>query len=168
VGYHGSATHANSTVFVQQLPSPPITPPYLPGTASSPQRPHVSTTPRIVSRATTQNDPSSAEQARGNASPLKTFVHGVMHFSRTSWSVLYAPAGPRATQMFWPLTSHHPITPTHRCELDFTFPQCVERHLTVLRALSGTPEAKEHVLELVANFWNRSHSTQVLKAYPTL
>ena len=68
----------------------------------------------------------------------------------------------------WPLTSHHPITPTHRCALDFTFPQCVERHFTVLRALSETPEAKEHVLELVVNFWNRSHSTQVLKAYPTL
>jgi hypothetical protein len=100
VGYHGSATHANSTVFVQQSPSPPITPPYLPGTTSSSQCPHVSTTPRIVSRATTQNDPSSAEQAWGNASPLKTFVHGVMHFSRTS--LLYAPAGPRATQMLGP------------------------------------------------------------------
>ena len=37
------------------------------------------------------------------------------------------------------------------------FLSAVERHLTVLRALSGTPEAKEHVLELVANFWNRSH-----------
>jgi hypothetical protein len=37
------------------------------------------------------------------------------------------------------------------------FLNAVERHLTVLRALPETPEAKEHVLELVANFWNRSH-----------
>lgn len=37
------------------------------------------------------------------------------------------------------------------------FLNAVERYLTVLRALSGPPEAKEHVLELVANFWKRSH-----------
>ena len=79
---------SNSTVFTtlaQQLPSPPITPPYLPGTASSP---HVSTAPRILSRAATQNDISSAEQARGNTAPLKTFVHEVLRRSRTSCSVL--------------------------------------------------------------------------------
>lgn len=79
---------SNSTIFTtlaQQLPSPPITPPYLPGTASSP---HVSTAPRIVSRAATYNDLSSAEQARGNAAPLKTFVHEVLRRSRTSCSVL--------------------------------------------------------------------------------
>ena len=76
---------SNSTVFVQQLPSPPITPPYLPGTASSP---HVSTAPRILSRAATHSDFSSAEQARGNAAPLKTFVHEVLRRSRTSCSVL--------------------------------------------------------------------------------
>jgi hypothetical protein len=79
---------SNSTVFTtlaQQLPSPPITPPYLPGTASSP---HVSTAPRILSRAATLNDLSSAEQARGNSAPLKTFVHEVLRRSRTSCSVL--------------------------------------------------------------------------------
>lgn len=79
---------SNSTVFTtlaQQLPSPPITPPYLPGTASSP---HVSTAPRVLSRAATCNDLSSAEQARGNAAPLKTFVHEVLRRSRTSCSVL--------------------------------------------------------------------------------
>ena len=37
------------------------------------------------------------------------------------------------------------------------FLNAVERYLIVLRALSGPPEAKEHVLELVANFWKRSH-----------
>lgn len=37
------------------------------------------------------------------------------------------------------------------------FLNAVERYLSVLRALSGPPEAKEHVLELVANFWKRSH-----------
>jgi nuclear cap-binding protein subunit 1 len=37
------------------------------------------------------------------------------------------------------------------------FLNAVERYLTVLRALSGPPEAKGHVLELVANFWKRSH-----------
>jgi hypothetical protein len=68
---------SNSSVFtalVQQLPSLPITPPYLPGTSSSP---HVSTAPRVLSRAATHIDLSSAEQARGNgnAAPLKTFVH---------------------------------------------------------------------------------------------
>jgi hypothetical protein len=76
---------SNSTVFVQQLPSPPITPPYLPGTTSSP---YVSTAPRILSRAATHSDFSSAEQARGNAAPLKTFVHEVLRRSRTSCSVL--------------------------------------------------------------------------------
>ena len=79
---------SNSTVFTaiaQQLPSPPITPPYLPGTASSP---HVSTAPRILSRAATHIDLSSAEQARGTAAPLKTFVHEVLRRSRTSCSVL--------------------------------------------------------------------------------
>jgi hypothetical protein len=79
---------SNSTVFTalaQQLPSPPITPPYLPGTYSSP---HVSTAPRILSRAATHIDLSSAEQARGNAAPLKTFVHEVLRRSRTSCSVL--------------------------------------------------------------------------------
>ena len=76
---------SNSSVFtlVQQLPSPPITPPYR--TSSSP---HVSTAPRTLSRATTQVDLSSAEQARGNAAPLKTFVHEVLRRSRTSCSVL--------------------------------------------------------------------------------
>jgi len=79
---------SNSTVFTtlaQQLPSPPITPPYLPGTASSP---HVSTAPRILSRAATHNDLSSAEQARGSTAPFKTFVHEVLRRSRTSCSVL--------------------------------------------------------------------------------
>ena len=79
---------SNSTVFTtlaQQLPSPPITPPYLPGTASSPP---VSTAPRILSRAATHSDISSAEQARVNAAPLKTFVHEVLRRSRTSCSVL--------------------------------------------------------------------------------
>ena len=37
------------------------------------------------------------------------------------------------------------------------FLNAVERYLIVLRALSGTPEAKKHVLELVSNFWRRSH-----------
>jgi len=37
------------------------------------------------------------------------------------------------------------------------FLNAVERYLTVLRALSGPPETKGHVLELVANFWKRSH-----------
>ena len=78
---------SNSTIFTtlaQQLPSPPITPPYLPGTTS----PHVSTAPRILSRAATHSDVSSTEQARGNAAPLKTFVHEVLRRSRTSCSVL--------------------------------------------------------------------------------
>jgi hypothetical protein len=34
----------------------------------------------------------------------------------------------------------------------------VERHLIVLRALSGPPETKGHVLELVVNFWKRPTS----------
>jgi len=79
---------SNSTLFntlSQQLPSPPITPPYLPGTAPSP---HVSTAPRNLSRAATQNDLSSVEQVRGNSAPLKTFVHEVLRRSRTSCSVL--------------------------------------------------------------------------------
>jgi PHO85 cyclin-5 len=79
---------SNSTVFTtlaQQLPSPPITPPYLPGTASSP---HVSTAPRLISRAASHNDISSAEQARGSTASLKTFVHEVLRRSRTSCSVL--------------------------------------------------------------------------------
>ncbi|KAF8482730.1 hypothetical protein DFH94DRAFT_378328 [Russula ochroleuca] len=79
---------SNSSVFTaiaQQLPSPPITPPYLPGTASSP---HVSRAPRTLSRAATHIDLSSAEQARGTAAPLKTFVHDVLRRSRTSCSVL--------------------------------------------------------------------------------
>jgi nuclear cap-binding protein subunit 1 len=37
------------------------------------------------------------------------------------------------------------------------FLNAVERYLIVLRALSGPPETKGHVLELVANFWKRSH-----------
>lgn len=37
------------------------------------------------------------------------------------------------------------------------FLNAVERYLIVLRAHSGSPEAKKHVLELVANFWQRSH-----------
>jgi nuclear cap-binding protein subunit 1 len=37
------------------------------------------------------------------------------------------------------------------------FLNAVERYLTVLRSLTGSPEAKKHVLELVANFWQRSH-----------
>jgi nuclear cap-binding protein subunit 1 len=37
------------------------------------------------------------------------------------------------------------------------FLNAVERYLIVLRSLTGSPEAKEHVLELVANFWKRSH-----------
>ncbi len=36
------------------------------------------------------------------------------------------------------------------------FLNAVERYLTVLRALSGSPEAKIHVLELVSSFWQRS------------
>ncbi len=79
---------SNSSVFTalsQQLPSPPITPPYLPGTSSSP---HVSTAPRILSRAATHCDLSSAEQTRGSTAPLKTFVHEVLRRSRTSCSVL--------------------------------------------------------------------------------
>ena len=78
---------SNSSIFTslaQQLPSPPITPPCAPSTASSP---HVSTAPRKLSRAATHID-SSAEQARGNAAPLKTFVHEVLRRSRTSCSVL--------------------------------------------------------------------------------
>jgi PHO85 cyclin-5 len=78
---------SNSSIFTslaQQLPSPPITPPYPPSTASSP---HVSTAHRNLSRATAHVD-SSAEQARGNAAPLKTFVHEVLRRSRTSCSVL--------------------------------------------------------------------------------
>ncbi|KAI0302524.1 hypothetical protein BC826DRAFT_984817 [Russula brevipes] len=55
----------NSTILTAfaQLPSPPITPPYLPSTASSPH-------------------------ARVNAAPLKSFVHEVLRRSRTSCSVL--------------------------------------------------------------------------------
>ena len=52
---------SNSSVFTalsQQLPLPQITPPYLPGTSSSP---HVSMAPRILSRAATHCDLSSAE-----------------------------------------------------------------------------------------------------------
>jgi nuclear cap-binding protein subunit 1 len=37
------------------------------------------------------------------------------------------------------------------------FLNAVERYLSVLRSLTGSPEAKGHVLELVANFWKRSH-----------
>ena len=37
------------------------------------------------------------------------------------------------------------------------FLNAVERYLILLRALSGSPEAKKHVLELVANFWQRFH-----------
>jgi nuclear cap-binding protein subunit 1 len=37
------------------------------------------------------------------------------------------------------------------------FLNAVERYLIVLRALTGPPETKGHVLELVANFWKRSH-----------
>jgi len=77
---------SNSTVFTtlaQQLPSPPITPPYLASTA-----PHVSIAPRGLSRAATQVDLSSPEQARSNAAPLKSFVHEVLRRSRTSCSVL--------------------------------------------------------------------------------
>ena len=79
---------SNSNVFTslaQQLPSPPITPPYTSTTVPSP---HVSTTPRKLSRASTYVDLSLAEQARGNAAPLKTFVHEVLRRSRTSCSVL--------------------------------------------------------------------------------
>ena len=36
------------------------------------------------------------------------------------------------------------------------FLNAVERYLIVLRALSGSPEAKIHVLELVSSFWQRS------------
>ncbi|KAF8264305.1 MIF4G like-domain-containing protein [Lactarius quietus] len=36
------------------------------------------------------------------------------------------------------------------------FLNAVERYLIVLRALSGSPEAKIHVLELVSTFWQRS------------
>ncbi|KAI9442391.1 hypothetical protein H4582DRAFT_1928168 [Lactarius indigo] len=77
---------SNSSIFsgyVQQLPSP-ISPPYLPGTASSPH----GTASRNLSRAATHADLSSAEQARINATPLKTFVHEVLRRSRTSCSVL--------------------------------------------------------------------------------
>ncbi len=77
---------SNSSIFtgyVQQLPSP-ITPPYLPSTASSPH----GTASRKLSRAATHTDLSSAEQARMNAAPLKTFVHEVLRRSRTSCSVL--------------------------------------------------------------------------------
>lgn len=72
------------TGYVQQLPSP-ITPPYQPSAASSP---HASTAPRNLSRAATHTDLSSFEQARCNATPLKTFVHEVLRRSRTSCSVL--------------------------------------------------------------------------------
>jgi hypothetical protein len=78
---------SNSSIFTslaQPLPSPPITPPCAPSTASSP---HISTAPRKLSRAATHID-SSAEQARSNAAPLKTFVHEVLRRSRTSCSVL--------------------------------------------------------------------------------
>jgi hypothetical protein len=77
---------SNSSIFTSlaQLPSPPITPPCAPSTASSP---HVSTAPRNLSRAATHID-LSAEQTRGNAAPLKTFVHEVLRRSRTSCSVL--------------------------------------------------------------------------------
>lgn len=37
------------------------------------------------------------------------------------------------------------------------FLNAVERYLIVLRALTGPPETKGHVLELIANFWKRSH-----------
>jgi hypothetical protein len=53
----------------------PITPPYLPSTASSP---HARTAPRKHSRAATHTDLSSSEQAQVNAAPLKTFVHEVL------------------------------------------------------------------------------------------
>jgi len=79
---------SNSTIFTslaQQLPSPPITPPYPSSTLSSP---HVSTAPRKLSRASTHVDVSLAEQAHGNAGPLKMFVHEVLRRSRTSCSVL--------------------------------------------------------------------------------
>ena len=79
---------SNSSIFTgytQQLPSPPITPPYLPSTASSPP---VVTAPRSLSRASTLIDLSSAEQVRGDAAPLKTFVQEVLRRSRTSCSVL--------------------------------------------------------------------------------
>ncbi|KAH9022247.1 hypothetical protein EDB84DRAFT_1274674 [Lactarius hengduanensis] len=69
--------------YVQQLPSP-VTPPCLPGTASSPH----GTASRNLSRAATHTDLFSAEQARINATPLKTFVHEVLRRSRTSCSVL--------------------------------------------------------------------------------
>lgn len=36
------------------------------------------------------------------------------------------------------------------------FLNAVERYLIVLRALTGSPEAKIHVLELVSSFWQRS------------
>ena len=36
------------------------------------------------------------------------------------------------------------------------FLNAVERYLVVLRAVSGSPEAKIHVLELVSSFWQRS------------
>ncbi|KAH9051403.1 hypothetical protein EDB83DRAFT_2397902 [Lactarius deliciosus] len=71
---------SNSSIFsgyVQQLPSP-ITPPCLPGTASSPY----GTASRNLSRAATHTDLSSAEQARINATPLKTFVHEVPELVR--------------------------------------------------------------------------------------
>ena len=66
---------SNSTVLAQQLSSPPITPPYQSGMASSP---HVSTVPRFLSHAATHNDLSSAKRARGNAatsrhSPIRKF-----------------------------------------------------------------------------------------------
>ncbi|KAI0305543.1 hypothetical protein B0F90DRAFT_1815154 [Multifurca ochricompacta] len=79
---------SNSNIFTghaQQLPSPPITPPYLTNNASSL---HTATAPRNLSRVATHIDLSSAEQARGNIVPLKTFVHEVLRRSRTSYNVL--------------------------------------------------------------------------------
>jgi hypothetical protein len=80
---NGPSNSSCFTGYVQQLPSPPITPPYLPATASSP---YAST--RRLSRAATHTDLSCSEQARINAAPLKTFVHEVLRRSRTSCSVL--------------------------------------------------------------------------------
>jgi len=81
---NGSSNSNVINTLAQQLPSPPITPPYLPSTAP----PHVSIAPRSLSRAATHVDLSSPEQARGNAAPLKSFVHEVLRRSRTSCSVL--------------------------------------------------------------------------------
>ena len=81
---NGPSNSSTLTACVQQLPSP-ITPPFLPSTASSP---HASTAPRNLSRAATLTDLSSTDQARINAAPLKTFVHEVLRRSRTSCSVL--------------------------------------------------------------------------------